>query len=98
MCFGCVILIDLTFSNINRLFVLSFKNDAPARNSFDQYYMSLVEIKNFNTLIDNKPFLDQPVKKQTRSAWKTYWNGYKPGNLLDYLYYQRYHELTGIDN
>ena len=43
-------LIDLTFRNINRLFVLSFKNDNndPTRNFFDKYYMSLVEIKDFN--------------------------------------------------
>ena len=43
-------LIDLTFRNINRLFVLSFKNDNndPTRDFFDKYYMSLVEIKDFN--------------------------------------------------
>ena len=37
-------LIDLTFRNINRLFVLSFKNghDDPKRNSFDEHYMPLV--------------------------------------------------------
>ena len=37
-------LIDPIFRNINRLFVLSFKNgnDDPTRNSFDVYYMSLV--------------------------------------------------------
>ena len=34
-------LIDPTFRNINRLFVLSFKNDNddPTRNYFDEYYM-----------------------------------------------------------
>ena len=49
---------------MNRLFVLSFKNgnDDPTRNSLDKYYMPLVEIKDFNALIDNKPFFDQPVK------------------------------------
>ena len=52
-------LIDPTFININRLFVLSFKNgdNDPTRDSFKKYYMSLVEIKDFNVLIDNKPFL-----------------------------------------
>ena len=36
-----------TFRNINRFFVFSFKNDNdnPARDSFDEYYMPLVEIK-----------------------------------------------------
>ena len=42
--------VDPTFRNINRLFVLSFKNgnDDPTRNCFDKYYMLLVEIKGFN--------------------------------------------------
>ena len=61
-----VYLIDPIFRNINRLFVLSFKNgdDDPTRNSFNKYYMLLVEIKDFNALIDNKPFFDQPVKNK----------------------------------
>ena len=51
-------LTDPTFRNINRLLVLFFKNGAnhPIRNSFYNHYMSLVEIKGFNFLIDNKPF------------------------------------------
>ena len=62
-------MIDPTFTNIKRLFVLSFKNsnDNPTRDSFDKYYMPLVEIKNFNAIIDNKLFFNQPIKKQTRS-------------------------------
>ena len=31
-------------------------------DSFDGYYMPLIEIKDFNALIDNKLFCDQPVK------------------------------------
>ena len=55
--------IDPAFTNINRLFALSFRNgnDDPTRDYFHKYYMSLVEIKDFNALIDNKPFFDQPV-------------------------------------
>ena len=54
-------LIDPTFRNINRLFVLSFKNgdDDPTRNSCDIYYMTLVEIEDFNALIDNKTLFRQ---------------------------------------
>ena len=57
-------MIDPTLSNINRLFVLSFKNGDgdPTRNSFDKYYMPSVEIKDFNALIDNKSFFNEPVK------------------------------------
>ena len=45
-------LIDPTFSNINVLFVLPFKNgnDYPTRYSFDKHYMSLIEIKDFNVM------------------------------------------------
>ena len=46
--------------------MLSFKNgdDDPRRYSFDKYYISLVEIEDFNTWINNKPFFDQPVKNK----------------------------------
>ena len=59
-------LMNPTFRNISRLFVLSFKNctDDLTRYSFDQYYMSLVEIGDFNALIDNTPFFDQLVKNK----------------------------------
>ena len=59
-------MVDVTFTNFNRLFVLSFKNgnDDPTRNSFDKYYMPLVEIKDVNALIDNKPFFDQSAKNK----------------------------------
>ena len=59
------------------MFVLSSKNGSndPTRNSFSKYYMPSVEIKDFNSLIDNKPFIDQPAKKkETRSVWKAYRN------------------------
>ena len=57
-------MIDLTFRNTNRLFVILFKigNDDPSRNYFDQYYTSLAEIKDFNASFDNEPSIDQPVK------------------------------------
>ena len=54
-------LINPKFRNINSLFVLYFKNgdNDTTTNSFIKYYMPLVEIKDFNALIDNKPIFDQ---------------------------------------
>ena len=67
-------MIDPTFSNINRLFVLSFKNGDidPTMNYFVKYYLPLVDIKYFNLLIDIKPFFDQPIKtnKQRKNLLK----------------------------
>ena len=59
-------LIDPTFRNINSLFVPSFKNgdDDPTRDYSEKYYIPLVEIRDFNALIDNKPFFDHPVKNK----------------------------------
>ena len=42
-------LIDPTFTNVNRLFVLSFENETD-RTSFSKYYVPKVEIKDFNVL------------------------------------------------
>ena len=46
-------LIDPTFRNINRLFVLSFKNgnDDPMRDSFDKYYIPLMNCAPFTKCI-----------------------------------------------
>ena len=88
-------LIDTKFRNINRLFnikngfIFSFKNgnDDPTRDPFDQYYMQLVEIKDFNALIDNKLFFDLPVKNRQEAY----------DNLLDNSYHQKYYKIIGID-
>ena len=56
-------LIDSTFTNVNRLLVLSFENEDD-RTSFSKYYVPNVEIKDFNVLIDEKPFLEIPVKNK----------------------------------
>ena len=85
------------------MFVLSFKNgkNDPKRNSFVKCYMSLVEIKDFNAVINNKPFFDQPVKNKQEAYKKLIEmarnDDYTTENLLDYLYHQKYYKLIGID-
>ena len=57
---------DPKFIKLNRLFLLLFKkdNNDPAIIYFDKNYMILLEKTDFNTLIDNKQFFDQPLKKK----------------------------------
>ena len=59
-------LIDPTFTNVNRLFVLLFtrNNAGDNRDSFSHYYVPNVGIKDFNVLIDGKRFFDLPVKNE----------------------------------
>ena len=56
-------LIVPTFTNVNRLFVLSFENETD-RNSFSNYYAPKVEIKDFNVLIDGKQFFEIHIKNK----------------------------------
>ena len=65
-------LIDPTFTNVNRLFVLSFARESAVdnRDSFSHYYVPSVEIKDFNVLIDEKSFFDLPVKMKKKLAKK----------------------------
>ena len=44
-------LIDPTFNNVNRLFVLAFPNEEE-RRSFSKFYTPTVEIKDYNVIID----------------------------------------------
>ena len=53
-------LIEPNFQGVNRLFVLAFKNYA--QRISNKSYISNVEIKDYNVMIDGKNFFDQPVK------------------------------------
>ena len=55
------ILIDPTFTKVHRLFVLAYENEDD-RTSYSKYYLPKVEIKNYNVIIDGKPFFEFPVK------------------------------------
>ena len=63
--------------------------------------MSLVGIKDFNVLLENKPFFNQPVKNKQEPYEKHFEmprnNDYIIGKVLAYLYYQNYYKLVGID-
>ena len=101
-------LIDPTFTNVNRLFVLSFQRIAGENNttkdyrdSFSHYYVPNVEIKDFNVLIDGKSFFDLPVKNEEEAYKKIIEmsnnNDYTTGNLLDFGYFKKDYKLIVID-
>ena len=95
-------LIDPKFTNMNRLFVLTFENE-DYRISFSFYYVPKVEIKEFNVLIIGKPFFEIPVKNKEEAyeaiIEMTKNNNYTTGNLLDYEYFKdyKYYKLIAID-
>ena len=101
-------LIDPTFTNVNRLFVLSFQRIVGENNtikdyrdSFSHYYVPNVEIKDFNVLIDGKSFFDLPVKNEEEAYEKiinmSNNNDCTTGNLLDFVYFKKNYKLIAID-
>ena len=93
-------LIDPTFINVNRLFVLSFprNNNADSRYSFSNYYVPKVQIKDFNVLIDGKSFFDLSVKNEEEAYEKIIEmsnnNDYATDNLLDFAYYKKNYKIA----
>ena len=94
------ILIDPTFTNVNRLFVLAYRN-ADNRQSFSQFYLPIVMVKYFNVIIDKLAFFDLPIKTEEEAYEKiidiSRKNEYTTGNLLDYEYFKKYYKLIVID-
>ena len=95
-------LIDPSFQEVSRIFILSFK-DGDGQESHKQYYLPTVEIKDYNVMINGRHFFNQPIKNDL----KTYDNirmistgqsdDYTTGCLLDYPYFKKYYKLIPID-
>ena len=84
------ILIDPAFTNVNRLFVLAYQN-ADDRQSFSQFYLPRVMVKDYNVIIDHLAFFYLPIKTEEKAHEKNIDisrnNEYTTGNLLDYDYF-----------
>ena len=57
------ILIDPTFTNVNRLFVLAYQT-ADDRHSYYQFYLPKIMVKDYNVIIDELAFFDLPIKTE----------------------------------
>ena len=60
-------LIDPSFQEVNRLFVLPFENDN-GRKNHKQYYLPTVKIKDCDFMIDGRNFFNQPIKNDLKSV------------------------------
>ena len=94
------ILIDPTFTNVNKLFVLEYQN-VDDRQSSDEFYLPKVMIKDYNVIIDKLAFFDLPIKTEEEAYEKiidiSRNNEYTTGNLLDYDYFKKYYRLIAIN-
>ena len=101
-------LIDPTFINVNRVFVLSFQRVAGENNTtkdrrdpFSHYYVPNARIKDFNVSFDGKSFFDLSVTNEWGAYEKIMGmsnnNDYATGNLLDFVYFKKNYSLVLID-
>ena len=94
------ILIYPTFTNVNRLFALAYQT-ADDRQSFSEFYLTRVTVKDCNVIIDKLAFFDLPIKTEEEAYEKNIDisenNEYATGNLLDYDYFKKYYKLIAID-
>ena len=94
------ILIDPTFTNVNKLFVLAYRT-ADDRQSFSQVYLPRGMVKDCNVIIDELAFFYSPIKTEEEAYEKfidiSRNNEYTTGNLLDYDYFKKHYKLIAID-
>ena len=97
------ILVDPTFTNVNRLFVLAYgvDNNNYKRQSSFEFYLPKVLVKDYNVIIDKLAFFDLPIKTEEEAYEKiidiSRNNEYTTGNLLEYDYFKKYYKLIAID-
>ena len=95
------ILVDPTFTNVNRLFLVAYGQNNNDRQSFSRFDLSNVMVKDYNVIIDKLAFFDLPLKTEEEAYEKiidiSRNNEYTTGKLLDYDYFKKYYKLIVID-
>ena len=95
-------LVEPSFQEVNRLFVLAFENDDD-RIIDEKYYLPTVEIKDYNIMINGEKFFDQPIKnnkvkyENIRKIATGQRDDYTTGCLLDYSYFADTYKMIAVD-
>ena len=109
--------LDASFQGGNRLFVLAFDNTFTTnaagnevdngkrvkRDSHKKYFLPRVDITNYNVLIDDRNFYDQPIndliKKygEVRKVMTGKGDDYTTGSLPDYYYFLKHYQSIAVD-
>ena len=89
-------LIDPTFNNVNRLFVLAFLNEEDRRS-----YTPTVEIRDYNVITDGEPFHEILIKskEETYKAITELIRSdiLRTGNEFDFDYFYEHYKLIAFD-
>ena len=95
-------LVEPSFQEANRLFVLAFEND-DHRISTKRYNLPTVEIKDYDIVINGENFFDQSIKnnkvtyENIRKIVTGQGDDYTTGCLLDYSYFADTYKMIAVD-
>ena len=109
--------LDASFQGVRRFLVLVFNNatvnednnsinntaNRVLRNSHTKYFLPRVNITNYNVLIDERNFYDQPINDlikqydKIRKITTGQVDDYTTGFSLDYQYFKDHYNLIAID-
>ena len=100
--------LDASSQGVRRLFVLVFNNTEVnvkkvERNSHTKYFLPRVNITNYNVLIDERNFYDQPINDlikqydKIRKITTGQVDDYTTEFSLDYQYFKDHYNLIAID-
>ena len=98
--------LDASFQGVNKLFVLPYAsgddNDAN-ENSYKNYFLPRLKIKNYNIEIDGRNFYDQSINDlikqydEIRKISTGQGDDYTTGCLLDFAYFEKNYRLIAVD-
>ena len=75
----------------------------PDRNSQQKCYLSRIDLRKYNVIIDGRNFYDNPIESDIKKhrELKKVMNGkgedYTTGSLLDHNYFKKYYKLVAVD-
>ena len=95
------ILLDASYSGVNRFFVAGFdaRNNGIQRNDQRKYFLPRINIKDYNVMTDGRNFYDQNINdtikmyNEIRKTALGKGNDYTVGRLLDYQYFKEHYKL-----
>ena len=101
-------LLNASFQGVKRLFALAYSiaaggNDEAGIKNIRKYFLPRGEIKNYNVLIDERNFHDQPINElikqyaEIRKVSTGYVDDCTTGCLLNYAYFKDNYRLTAVE-
>ena len=97
-------LLDSIYQGVKRLFVLAYDNaNGITPDSHKRYFLTRIEIKNYNIETDGRNFYDQPINDlikqydEVRKISTGQGDDYTTGCLLDFAYFEKNYRLIAAD-